>query len=205
MVQPYNPHPGPQPPVVHVAREGNGLAVASMVLGILALFLCWIWFLAGVLGLLAIIFGAIGIGKANRVGTGKGMAIAGIVCGVLGMLLAVVVIFVVMRAFTDYADRSFSSSKAAVAKVQVDKVAEEWFTRWQLKTNEACPKDLLEVARSVSAGPEDVTDPWGSELKFRCGAESNLPNGKLFGVYSVGEDLQEGTSDDIKSWERHRR
>jgi lipopolysaccharide export LptBFGC system permease protein LptF len=36
---------------------------------------------------LAIVFGCIGIGRASRVGRGKGQAIAGLICGIAGGLL----------------------------------------------------------------------------------------------------------------------
>jgi hypothetical protein len=56
----------------------NGMGTAALVLGILS-FLCgWI------LGLLAIIFGAIGIARANRgEATNKGMAVAGLILGIV--------------------------------------------------------------------------------------------------------------------------
>ncbi|WP_345377107.1 hypothetical protein [Frondihabitans cladoniiphilus] len=72
----------------------NGLAVASLVLGIvsaaLALiplvgpFLCWLP------ALLAIIFGCIGIGTANRIGGyRKSSAVWGIICGLLPIPITV--------------------------------------------------------------------------------------------------------------------
>ena len=87
----YTPGPQMQP------QQGNGIAVAALVLGICALVLFFLWFLAPILGLLAIIFGALGISKANKIGgKGKGLAIAGLITGVLGLLLsiAIVVLFV---------------------------------------------------------------------------------------------------------------
>jgi len=87
----YTPGPQMQPP------QGNGIAVASLVLGICALVLFFLWFLAPILGLLAIIFGALGISKANKIGgKGKGLAIAGLITGVLGLLIsiALVVLFI---------------------------------------------------------------------------------------------------------------
>lgn len=68
----------PQP--VPLGHPTNGMAIASLVLGILGLFLPG-------LGILALIFGGIGISKANQGAGGKGMAVAGLVLGILGTLV----------------------------------------------------------------------------------------------------------------------
>jgi len=63
----------------------HGLAIASLVLGIVGFF-----FAGFVLGILAIIFGAISLKKIKRSGgflNGKGMAIAGLVLGIIIMSL----------------------------------------------------------------------------------------------------------------------
>lgn len=76
----------------------NGLAIASLVVGILALFTGF-FFLGGVLGLIAIGLGIGGISAAKRTGGGKGLAIGGIVTGVLGIVIAIgVLIFGVLAA-----------------------------------------------------------------------------------------------------------
>ena len=59
------------------AGTTNGLAIASMVLGIL-----WLYWVGSVL---AIIFGAIALKQIQRRGqSGRGMAIAGLVLGIVG-------------------------------------------------------------------------------------------------------------------------
>ena len=69
------------------------MAVAGLVLGIIALALCWVPFLNWILSLLGIIFGGLGIGKAGRVGgRGKGMAIAGLICAILGVVVSILLI-----------------------------------------------------------------------------------------------------------------
>jgi DNA-directed RNA polymerase subunit RPC12/RpoP len=72
---------------VEAAGTSNGFCVASLVLGIISLPA----FCAVVPGILAIIFGIIGYNQVNKSGVekgGKGMAVAGIVCGSVGSLLA---------------------------------------------------------------------------------------------------------------------
>lgn len=81
---PPSSYPPPSPygaPMPGEPRQGNGMAVTSLVMGLL---LC-IPFITGLGG---IIFGAIGIKKTKdpRVG-GKGLAIAGLVLGIFNILL----------------------------------------------------------------------------------------------------------------------
>lgn len=66
----------------------NGTGTAALVLGILGLLTSWLVF-GGLLGLVAIVLGAIGLGKVRkREASNKGSAIAGIVLGVLSILVA---------------------------------------------------------------------------------------------------------------------
>lgn len=94
MTQDYAAPSPSQPPVVYVqqpSRGTSGLAIASLVLGIL-----WI---GGLGALLAVIFGAIGL-KQTRDGQvgGRGMAIAGLILGIIGIIGLVVMIAVVATA-----------------------------------------------------------------------------------------------------------
>ena len=73
---PYQPGQMPYPQPAAPA-PGKGLAVAGMILGIISLF-CFPY----IAGLLAIIFGGVAMGKGYR----GGMAVAGIVCGIIGIV-----------------------------------------------------------------------------------------------------------------------
>ncbi|PSL48587.1 hypothetical protein B0H94_104188 [Salsuginibacillus halophilus] len=61
----------------------NGFAVASLVLGIIAVVFNLIPFIPYGLAILAIIFGALGLRNSNR----RGMAIAGLILGGIALLL----------------------------------------------------------------------------------------------------------------------
>ena len=69
----------------------NGLGVAALVLGILGLVLSFV-IVGGVLGLVAVVLGIVGLIRVRRgAANNSGMAIAGIITGVLAILVAVVV------------------------------------------------------------------------------------------------------------------
>lgn len=65
-------------------RPSNGIGVAGFVLALLALFLGWIPFLGWLLWVLGLVFSAIGISK-----TPKGLAIAGLIISLLGLILLI--------------------------------------------------------------------------------------------------------------------
>ena len=71
----------------------NGMGLASLIVAVVSLLIAWIPFLGllgGLGGLIAVVLGAIGVGRANRgEATNRGTAIAGIVIGVLAILLAI--------------------------------------------------------------------------------------------------------------------
>lgn len=75
-------------------QKASGLAIASMVCGIISIVICCVWYLAAPLAIAAIVMGI--INNVKQLG-GKGMAIAGIITGVIGLLL-VIALFVIIFA-----------------------------------------------------------------------------------------------------------
>lgn len=98
--RPYDPQAGAYSaagpaPTEPVRRGGAGMATAALVLGILALLTSFTVIGGIVLGILALILGILALRKANRgEADGRGRAIAGIVTGVLGVIIAVVLVAV---------------------------------------------------------------------------------------------------------------
>jgi hypothetical protein len=76
-----------------LAQPRNGFGVAAFALGLLALLLSWTAIGGIVLGIPAVIFGVLGRGRARRgEATNGGLSMAGIVLGVVGVLIAILII-----------------------------------------------------------------------------------------------------------------
>ncbi|WP_332658054.1 hypothetical protein [Brevundimonas sp.] len=72
---------------VHVAPQDSAMAVASLILGIFAICTVWIPVVGLIAWILAPVGLILGILALNRsTGSGKGVAIAGIVCSTIGLL-----------------------------------------------------------------------------------------------------------------------
>ncbi len=66
-------------------NDKKGFSIAALVLGIIAIVLCCIWYVSIPCGIIALVLGIIGIKSSKR-----GMSIAGIVTGVIGIILCIV-------------------------------------------------------------------------------------------------------------------
>ena len=89
-------------------------------------------------------------------------------------------------------------SKLDLAYDTVKRYALEAYPSWVAYTGQFCP-NKLEVLNEYT-NLKNIFDPWGGTYRMRCGG--SLPTAaRGFGVFSPGEDLQEGTEDDVLSWE----
>lgn len=80
----------------NVPQQSKALAIASMVTGICSIFPGWcVPWLPVVLGLVAVVLGGICLAKKM---SGKGMAIAGLVTGILSLVIYVIVYIFVLSA-----------------------------------------------------------------------------------------------------------
>ncbi|WP_052864584.1 DUF4190 domain-containing protein [Streptomyces niger] len=113
--------PGPPVPMGAPAPQTarNGLGIATLVLGVIGVLsglIPLLFWLAGTLGLLALIFGLIGRGRAKRgQATNKGVALAGLLLGIAAMIVAVigaVITFTAVKGAVDEINKSLESSTA---------------------------------------------------------------------------------------------
>jgi hypothetical protein len=96
---PQQPYGGYQPPPT---GPRNGLGVAALVLAILGLVFCWTVIGGIMLGIVAVIIGIVGRGRAKRgEATNGGVALAGALLGVLAVIVSVVFIPIWIGVFSD--------------------------------------------------------------------------------------------------------
>jgi hypothetical protein len=98
--------------------------------------------------------------------------------------------------------RETTESKREITMLKVRKYAFEGYPSWAAAhADKQCPDTLAALNEYVNDERLDAAnDEWGHPLKMTCGP-SNPPGVKGLGVMSLGEDGQENTADDIKSWE----
>ena len=87
------------------AGQGNGMAVAALVLGIISFvlfFACGVGILAGVV---AVILGFLGMSKAKQIGKGRGMSIAGLILGGVGIVVSALFLVLVTIGINKTADK----------------------------------------------------------------------------------------------------
>jgi prepilin-type N-terminal cleavage/methylation domain-containing protein len=91
---------------------------------------------------------------------------------------------------------NYRDSQRRVARLAVHKLADEDYPMWSVAhASTPCPDGLAEL----SSTERDLTDPWGTSYKMYCGPTAPAPT-VAFGAASFGQDLREGTVDDIRSW-----
>jgi hypothetical protein len=124
---PYGPPSGPPSYGPPPTKKGAGLAIASMVVGIIALLLSWIPVINNLAAILALVGLGLGIPAliSARRGTagGTGMAITGLVTSVLAIVLVIVTQLLFVKAL----DEAGVSLEEAIADVEAeaDPAAEE--------------------------------------------------------------------------------
>jgi general secretion pathway protein G len=110
-----------------------------------------------------------------------------VVVAIIGMLMGTVGV---------YAFGRFEKAKITDTKMVIKNV-EAALVHFQTENTDSCPKGVQDlVAQKIM--PKEPLDAWGQSLIFKCPGEHN-PDGA--DIISKGKDKQEGTADDIKSWE----
>ncbi|MEU9126656.1 DUF4190 domain-containing protein [Kitasatospora sp. NPDC048540] len=185
--------PGPGPGVPYwppypmpAAEPRNGLGVAAMVLGItgtvLSLLLVVFW-LSWLPALLAVVFGAIGLGLVRKGrATNRGMALAGVVLGAAGLLISVGTgVFIAARV---HSVNEELRAEAAAASARADEQAAQ-----ERERLEAARKKLAAEQEKKAADERARRLPFGQSYTYEDGLkvttaapEPFVPNETVFKV-----------------------
>jgi general secretion pathway protein G len=89
-------------------------------------------------------------------------------------------------------------ARRKTAKLQVDSIAGA-VTMFMNDSNGNCPAGIDDLVKEKHLEKKSWKDPWGKDYTIKCPGEGN-PEGA--DVLSSGPDKQDGTPDDIKSYEQ---
>lgn len=110
-----------------------------------------------------------------------------VVVAIIGLMMGTVGVV----AYRRYQKAKLTNAKQIIANVQ------QALGHYRLESNEDCPPDLEEL-HSKKYLTKSPRDPWGEDLVFKCPGEHDTEGSDIF---SKGPDKQEGTEDDITSWD----
>lgn len=116
----------------------NGVAVAAMVIGIISLLIAWfpiLGLLGGLGGLVAVILGFLGRKRAQAGAPSGGMALSGIITGVVAMALATLVTILVVTIGADFVREYEAEYEACMTEFDdasycEDEVGRSFVERW---------------------------------------------------------------------------
>jgi Domain of unknown function (DUF4190) len=199
----YGPPAGPPP------KQGAGLAIASMVLGIIALLLSWIPIINNVAAIIAVVGLGLGIPALIRArrGThnGSGMAITGLVTSVLAIVLVILTQMLFVKAI-DEVENSINESLAEVEAAPVEPGAEEAVAETAETVALGVPAqvgdyevtvDAVELdANETVAGANDWNEPPTGQYVIAqltvtyTGAEEGMPGFDLTAIFHGTDSRQ---------------
>jgi general secretion pathway protein G len=90
----------------------------------------------------------------------------------------------------------YKKAQVATAKLRV-KATRDAVTQYMIDTP-SCHKSIEELVSGKYLDKANARDPWGSAITLKCPGTNETDGAD---VASPGPDKQEGTADDIKSWE----
>jgi general secretion pathway protein G len=110
-----------------------------------------------------------------------------VVVAIIGMLMGTVGVFAFGR---------LERAKVTDTKLVIRNI-EQALTHFQTDNTDSCPKSITDLYTQKYL-TKDPLDAWGQPLIFKCPGQHNTDGAD---IVSKGKDKQEGTQDDIRSWE----
>jgi general secretion pathway protein G len=90
----------------------------------------------------------------------------------------------------------FKKGQVKVAKATVSEISGA-VQQYMMENNSECPRGMEDLIAKKNL-KKAIKDPWGKDFIVKCPGQNDTDGAD---VLSTGPDKQEGTPDDIKSWE----
>jgi general secretion pathway protein G len=92
--------------------------------------------------------------------------------------------------------KQFQKSQVKTAKISVKEIGDA-VQQYMIENNNECPRSMEDLVAKKNM-TRVIKDPWGKEFLLKCPGQNDTDGAD---VSSSGPDKQDGTADDIKSWE----
>lgn len=93
--------------------------------------------------------------------------------------------------------KQFKKAQISTARLRV-KAARNATSQFMIDNSSTCPRGIDDLVSQKYLDRNNAKDPWGKDLIFRCPGQQDTDSAD---VMSAGPDKQEGTADDINSWQ----
>jgi general secretion pathway protein G len=115
----------------------------------------------------------------------------------LEIMIVIALIGLVMGSIGFGLNAQFKKGQKKTAKMAVDQISHA-AQQYMIENNSNCPNGIDDLVsnKNLTKKPHD---PWGKDYIMKCPGTGD-PDG--VDVMSLGPDHQEGTTDDVKSWEQ---
>ena len=115
----------------------------------------------------------------------------------LEIMIVLALIGMVMGAIGFGLNNYFKKGQRKTAQITVGQIAQA-AQQYMMENNSNCPTSLDDLVTNKNMTSKQKKDPWGREFTMKCPGTGD-PDG--VDIMSSGPDKQDGTADDIKSWE----
>lgn len=93
--------------------------------------------------------------------------------------------------------RQFKKAQTSTARLRV-KAARDATSQFMIDNSSTCPRGIEDLVNQKYLDRNNAKDPWGKDLVFRCPGTQDTDSAD---ISSSGPDKQDGTPDDINSWQ----
>jgi general secretion pathway protein G len=93
--------------------------------------------------------------------------------------------------------KNFRRAQVSSARLRV-KAVRDATSQYMIDNSSNCPRGIDDLVAQKYLDRNNAKDPWGKDFIYHCPGTQDTDSAD---ISSAGPDKQEGTPDDVKSWE----